>query len=83
MHCTRRIGLRQVSTIYTSDNQYSVILEVEPEYQLDANAMGSLYVRSKTGQLVPLRAVAKLDNTLGPLRWTTLARFLRSRFPSI
>ena len=60
-------GQRQVSTIYTSDNQYRVILEVEPEYQLNADAIGSLYVRSKTGQLVQLRTVAKLENTLGPL----------------
>jgi HAE1 family hydrophobic/amphiphilic exporter-1 len=60
-------GLRQVSTIYTSYNQYRVILEVEPEYQLNPDAIGSLYVRSKTGQLVQLRTVAKLENTLGPL----------------
>ena len=60
-------GQRQVSTIYTSDNQYRVLLEVEPEYQLNADAIGSLYVRSKTGQLVQLRTVAKLENTLGPL----------------
>ena len=42
-------------------------MEVEPEYQLNADAIGSLYVRSKTGQLVQLRTVAKLENTLGPL----------------
>ena len=60
-------GQRQVSTIYTSDNQYRVLLEVQPEYQRDANAIGSLYVRSKGGQLVQLSTVAKIDRTLGPV----------------
>ena len=60
-------GQRQVSTIYTSDNQYRVILEVEPEYQRDANAIGLLYVRSKSGQLVQLSTIAKIENTLGPI----------------
>jgi hydrophobic/amphiphilic exporter-1 (mainly G- bacteria), HAE1 family len=60
-------GFRQVSTIYAPNNQYRVILELEPEYQRDANALSSLYVRSKGGQLVPLNAVAKLTNSFGPL----------------
>ncbi len=60
-------GQRQVSTIYTSDNQYRVVLEVEPEFQRNADSIGSLYVRSKTGQLVQLRTVANIQNTLGPL----------------
>ena len=63
-------GLRQVSTIFAPNNQYRVILELEPEYQRDANALSSLYVHSdprKPGQLVPLSAVAKLTATLGPL----------------
>ena len=60
-------GLRQVSTIFAPNNQYRVILETEPQYQRDANALSSLYVRSKSGQLVPLNAVAKLTNTFGPL----------------
>jgi len=60
-------GQRQVSTIFAPNNQYRVILETEPQYQRDANALASLYVRSKSGQLVPLNAVATLTNTLGPL----------------
>ena len=60
-------GFRQVSTIYAPNNQYRVILELEPQYQRDANALSSLYVRSKSGQLVPLNAVAKLMSTFGPL----------------
>ncbi len=60
-------GFRQVSTIFAPNNQYRVILELESQYQRDANALSSLYVRSKGGQLVPLSAVAKLTSTFGPL----------------
>jgi len=69
-------GQRQISTIFAPNNQYWVILELEPEYQRDANKIASLYVHSApgsqnfsnaTGQLVPISAVAKLTPTLGPL----------------
>ena len=60
-------GQRQVSTIFAPDDQYQVILELEPQYQRDANAIASLYVRAKTGQLVPLSAVATLTESYGPL----------------
>jgi hydrophobic/amphiphilic exporter-1 (mainly G- bacteria), HAE1 family len=60
-------GFRQVSTIFAPNNQYRVILELESQYQRDAGALSSLYVRSKSGQLVPLSAVAKLTSTFGPL----------------
>jgi HAE1 family hydrophobic/amphiphilic exporter-1 len=60
-------GNRQVSTIYTPTNQYWVILELDPAYQEDPNALSLLYVRSSKGQLVPLNAVAKLTPGVGPL----------------
>jgi HAE1 family hydrophobic/amphiphilic exporter-1 len=61
-------GLRQVSTILAPNNQYRVIVELEPEYQRDANAISMLYIRSKTtGQLVPISSIAKLSNSSGPL----------------
>jgi HAE1 family hydrophobic/amphiphilic exporter-1 len=60
-------GTREISTIYTSINQYSVIIELEPQYQMDPSALSMLYIRSSTGQLVPLNAVAKLRRDLGPL----------------
>ena len=52
-----------MSTIYAPNNQYRVILEAMPKDQRDANALSTLYVRSKGGQLVPLSAVATLTNT--------------------
>src|SRR6266404_3850805 len=59
-------GVRQISTIYKSTNEYQVILEVKPEYQQDPSALGRLYIHSSTGTLVPLRTVATLSNGVGP-----------------
>ena len=41
-------GTRQISTIYATSNEYEVIVEVKPEYQRDASAIGQLYVRPTT-----------------------------------
>jgi hydrophobic/amphiphilic exporter-1 (mainly G- bacteria), HAE1 family len=60
-------GNRQISTIYTPTNEYQVVTEVKPQYQRDPEALSKLYVRSTSGQLVPLDAVAKLTRTVGPL----------------
>jgi HAE1 family hydrophobic/amphiphilic exporter-1 len=60
-------GQRQVSTIYTPGNQYWVILELDPRYQGDPSALSMLYIRSSSGTLVPLNAVARLKRTVGPL----------------
>jgi HAE1 family hydrophobic/amphiphilic exporter-1 len=67
-------GNRQVSTIYAPNNEYRVIMELLPQYQLDANALALLYVRSSTGQLVPLNTIATLTPTLGPLAVTHLGQ---------
>jgi hydrophobic/amphiphilic exporter-1 (mainly G- bacteria), HAE1 family len=60
-------GTRQISSIYAPNNEYQVILEVEPEYQRDPSQLALLYVRSQSGQLVPLSSLAKLSPSLGPL----------------
>jgi len=60
-------GSRQISTIYAPNNQYRVIMELEPQFQADPAALSLLYVRSSGGQLVPLNAVADLRRSLGPL----------------
>ncbi|MBX7223878.1 MAG: efflux RND transporter permease subunit [Blastocatellia bacterium] len=60
-------GTRQVSTIFTSTNEYQVILEVKPEFQQDANALGLLYVRSSAGKLVPLSTLVRFEHNTGPL----------------
>src|SRR5437773_3821987 len=60
-------GSRQVSTIYAPNNQYWVVMELEPRYQTDPSVLSMLYVRSNSGNLVPLNAVATLKPTIGPL----------------
>jgi hydrophobic/amphiphilic exporter-1 (mainly G- bacteria), HAE1 family len=67
-------GAQQISTIYTATNQYWVILEVEPKYQKDPALLSSLYVRSSTGALVPLDAIAKRTMSVGPLSVTHLGQ---------
>jgi HAE1 family hydrophobic/amphiphilic exporter-1 len=58
---------RQVSTIYAPNDEYLVIMELEPQYQTDPAALSMLYVRSSSGALIPLNAVAGLSRSLGPV----------------
>jgi len=60
-------GQRQISTIFTQLNLYRVILEVKPEFQSHPEALDELYVRSVTGDPVPLSAVAHHAPALAPL----------------
>jgi HAE1 family hydrophobic/amphiphilic exporter-1 len=52
-----------------------VIVELKPEYQQTMDTLGLLYVRSASGKLVPLKALAKLSDTVGPLTVTHLGEF--------
>jgi hydrophobic/amphiphilic exporter-1 (mainly G- bacteria), HAE1 family len=58
---------RQVSTILAPNNQYQVIMELLPRYREDPSALSRLYVRSSSGKLVPMDAVANISESLGPL----------------
>ncbi len=42
-------GQRQVSTIFTQLNQYRVVLEVDPQFQQNPDALKSIYVKSSAG----------------------------------
>jgi HAE1 family hydrophobic/amphiphilic exporter-1 len=59
-------GSRQISTIFTPNNDYQVIMEVKPEYQRDPAALSLLHIRSGGGQLVPLDSVTKFVRSVGP-----------------
>ena len=52
-------GQRQISTIFTQLNQYRVILEVKPDLARNADTLRSLYVRSASGDPVPLSMLVK------------------------
>jgi hydrophobic/amphiphilic exporter-1 (mainly G- bacteria), HAE1 family len=60
-------GSQQISTIYAPTNQYQVIMELLPQYQLDPQALSMLYVQSSSGALVPIDAVASLTENTGPM----------------
>jgi len=60
-------GQRQISDIYTPTNDYQVLMELQPRFQLDPAALHLLYIRSDAGKLVPLDALTKPRDTVGPL----------------
>ncbi len=60
-------GARQISTIYGQANAYPVIMEALPEDQRDENGLAKLYLRSNTGRLIPLSALASIERRSGPL----------------
>jgi multidrug efflux pump len=60
-------GQRQVATIFTQLDQHRVILEVAPRDQEDPAALDRLYVRSTSGQMVPLSALTRYESSVAPL----------------
>jgi hydrophobe/amphiphile efflux-1 (HAE1) family protein len=60
-------GQRQVTTIFTQLNQYRVILESEPQFQLSPESLEKIYVKSTTGQMVRLSAFATVKIMSAPL----------------
>jgi multidrug efflux pump len=82
-------GQRQIATIYGQSNQYRIVLEAMPHYQLDPSSLSKLYVPGtavpgtaggpSTGAAqVPLSAVARFETTTAPL---VIAH--QEQFPSV
>jgi multidrug efflux pump len=59
-------GQRQVSTLFTQLNQYHVILEAQPGFQISPERLQDLYVQSANGP-VPLSAFTHLETGTAPL----------------
>ena len=68
-------GQRQVSTIFTQLNQYHVVLEVAPNYQRNPSDFSNLYVKSATGQQVPLTALVHYEQLRTPLSMNHQGQF--------
>jgi hydrophobe/amphiphile efflux-1 (HAE1) family protein len=60
-------GQRVAARIYTRLNQYFVILEVDPDFQLGPNALSRIYATSSSGKEVPLSEFAKITSTVAPI----------------
>jgi multidrug efflux pump len=71
-------GQAQVSTMYTSLNQYHVVMEAAPQFWQSPVGLSDVYVHPSTGGEVPLSAIAHFEATTAPL-----AVNHQSQFPSV
>ncbi len=71
-------GQRQVSTIFTQLNQYHVVLEADPQFQQNPEALKDIYVKSNTGAQVPLSAFSHFQSSN-----TALAINHQGQFPVV
>ncbi|HMK55733.1 MAG TPA: multidrug efflux RND transporter permease subunit [Dissulfurispiraceae bacterium] len=71
-------GQRQVSIIYTSLNQYHVVMEVAPQYWQRPETLRDIYIRTSSGAQVPLSSFARYEPTS-----TALAVAHQGQFPAV
>jgi multidrug efflux pump subunit AcrB len=71
-------GQREVSTMYTALNQYFVVMEVDPKYQLSPDSLNGIFIKSSTGAMVPLSAIARYD-----AQRTSLAVNHQGQYPAV
>ena len=71
-------GGTQISTIYTPTNEYKVIIEVAPQYYRSPNLLSLLYLRSSSGKLIPLDAIADIGRSVSALQVNHLGQLASS-----
>jgi hydrophobic/amphiphilic exporter-1 (mainly G- bacteria), HAE1 family len=71
-------GSRQIATVYTSSNDYAVILETDRTQNLDPGILSKINIQSSTGQQVRLDSIASVTLTPGPV---SVAR--QSQLPAV
>ena len=71
-------GQRQISTMFTQLNQYHVVLEVQQGFQDHPDDLSKIYVKSATGEQVPLSAFTHFEP-----RRTALAINHQGQFPAV
>jgi multidrug efflux pump len=71
-------GQEEVSTMYTALNQYFVVMEVDPKYQLSPDALNGIFVKSSTGSMVPLSTFAHYEE-----KRTSLQVNHQGQFPAV
>src|SRR5688572_27907291 len=60
-------GTRQVSTIYETGDNYSVLIELDPAISWNPDLLDTVYVRAASRALVPIGAFAKVRRSVGEL----------------
>ena len=71
-------GPRKIAQFFTQQNSYWVVLEVDPRFQRDPDALDLIYVPSTTGRQVPLSALVERQRTV-----RSLSVSHQSQFPAI
>jgi multidrug efflux pump len=80
-------GQRQISTIYSDINQYSVVVNALPSQTATPAALDEVYVRARNGDMVPITAVAnrcrawrrrRSPMRTSTRRWTSATTWLRT-----
>jgi multidrug efflux pump len=71
-------GQRQVSTMFTSLNQYHVVLEVAPQYWQNPDGLKNIYVAAPGGSQIPLSTLTRYQPSTVPLVVTH-----QGQFPSV
>jgi multidrug efflux pump len=64
------LGGGYVNRFSLDGRSYQVIPQVEREYRLDAEMLNEYYIRADTGELVPLSALIRLEETVEPSQRT-------------
>jgi multidrug efflux pump len=54
-------GQRQIATVFTQLNEYHLVMEVGPEFQESPDALKGIYLKSSTGQAIPLSAISHFE----------------------
>jgi len=70
-------GQRQVSTMFTQQNQYHVVLEISPKFQRNTASLDNIYVKSSNGTQVPLSTFTHFEE-----RRSSLAINHQGQFPA-
>jgi HAE1 family hydrophobic/amphiphilic exporter-1 len=60
-------GARQISTIYSTGDNYSVLVEFDPNIAWSTDRLDLIRVRAKNGSLIPVSSFARIETTSGPL----------------
>jgi HAE1 family hydrophobic/amphiphilic exporter-1 len=68
-------GSREVSTIYAPTDNYRVFVDLQKRFQQESSALSRLYVRSRSGDLVPIDAIATISPGVGAIAVSHAGQF--------
>ncbi|MFP3617063.1 efflux RND transporter permease subunit, partial [Paraburkholderia sp. SIMBA_050] len=76
-------GQRLISTIFTQSNQYRVVLEVQPQFQMNPASLGQIHVPTSTGAQVPLSNFVSVSMGVEPNKLTQFNQLNAATFQAI